>query len=311
MQFFHLSDIVGLDVRGKDRTTFLNNLCTQNLKNLKFGECRELFLTDVKGKVQAHGFVTALDESLLLSLINPDAERICSHLDRYIIREDVEIANLGSNLAWYLMDGALQDTQPNSESSAGGTSARYGKEMIGSERDCIDAHSWMLPGFGGECRVIAVEISREAKFHECLAERGWEQGSPEDFELNRIQLGFPWFGIDFDETNLPQEIDRDARTIAFDKGCYLGQETVARLDALGQIQKKLCRVRIRPMTLGDLASQRKEVVLEDKTIGELRSTAWNRLEQVFEGFAWLRRGYFEGGTILREVDRVIEVVPLS
>jgi len=55
----------------------------------------------------------------------------------------------------------------------------------------------------------------------------------------RIEAGTPVFGRDVTEKNLPQEIGRDAQAINFVKGCYLGQETVARLDALGHVNQIL------------------------------------------------------------------------
>jgi folate-binding protein YgfZ len=59
------------------------------------------------------------------------------------------------------------------------------------------------------------------------------------FDVLRIEAGTPVFGRDVNADNLPQEINRDARAINFVKGCYLGQETVARLDALGHVNKIL------------------------------------------------------------------------
>jgi folate-binding protein YgfZ len=61
----------------------------------------------------------------------------------------------------------------------------------------------------------------------------------EEFESLRIAAGTPASGRDVTEKNLPQEIDRDQRAIHFTKGCYLGQETVARLDALGHVNRML------------------------------------------------------------------------
>ena len=56
---------------------------------------------------------------------------------------------------------------------------------------------------------------------------------PEAAEVTRIEAGVPLFGCDITEDNLPQEIGRNKQAISFTKGCYLGQETVARIDALG------------------------------------------------------------------------------
>ena len=65
----------------------------------------------------------------------------------------------------------------------------------------------------------------------------------------RIEHGWPIYGLDFSDANLPQEIARDPYAISFTKGCYLGQETVARLDALGQVQKKMVLLQISGDTL--------------------------------------------------------------
>ena len=66
------------------------------------------------------------------------------------------------------------------------------------------------------------------------------------FETARIEAGTPLYGRDITAENLPQEIDRDRLAISFTKGCYLGQETVARIDALGHVNRllrlvKFCR----------------------------------------------------------------------
>src|SRR4029453_1620592 len=58
-------------------------------------------------------------------------------------------------------------------------------------------------------------------------------------ETARIEAGFPLFGRDITDDNLPQEVGRDAKAISFTKGCYLGQETVARIDALGHVNRSL------------------------------------------------------------------------
>ena len=62
----------------------------------------------------------------------------------------------------------------------------------------------------------------------------------------RIEAGTPVFGREVTERNLPQEVGRDDRAINFVKGCYLGQETVARIDALGHVNQLLRGLRLEP-----------------------------------------------------------------
>src|SRR5262249_54396005 len=78
-----------------------------------------------------------------------------------------------------------------------------------------------------------------AALEEILTAAGAPSGiskiDPMTLEAMRIEAGTPVFGKDITEKNLPQEIGRDSQTISFVKGCYLGQETVARIDALGHV----------------------------------------------------------------------------
>ena len=76
-----------------------------------------------------------------------------------------------------------------------------------------------------------------------LTAAGARRVGPAAFEVRRIESGFPFYGRDISEKNLPQEVDRDRRAISFTKGCYLGQETVARIDALGHVNRTLVGLR--------------------------------------------------------------------
>src|SRR5262249_26372532 len=85
-----------------------------------------------------------------------------------------------------------------------------------------------LPGF-----TLVGERSAATGVQECLERYGQSAGlvaiDAESFEVLRIEAGTPVFGKDITDKNLPQEIGRDDRAISFVKGCYLGQETVARI----------------------------------------------------------------------------------
>ena len=91
--------------------------------------------------------------------------------------------------------------------------------------------------------TIIGDFAIAASFKENILAAGHEAGlveaGPEAFEVLRIEAGTPVFGKDITDKSLPQEINRDSRAISFVKGCYLGQETVARLDALGHVNQLL------------------------------------------------------------------------
>ena len=87
----------------------------------------------------------------------------------------------------------------------------------------------------------------------------------EAFEAARIESGFPLFGLDFDERNFPQEVGRDRQAISFTKGCYAGQEIVARTENLGKSRRRLMRYEAdhAGLSVGDTLSS------ADRAIGEI------------------------------------------
>lgn len=88
---------------------------------------------------------------------------------------------------------------------------------------------------------------------------GWKL---DQFHAGRIAAGYPWHGVNFNADNLPQTA-RDAVAINFRKGCYLGRETVARIDAMGHVNRVLCGV------ASDLAAGNRACWRRAKRWGEL------------------------------------------
>ncbi len=109
--------------------------------------------------------------------------------------------------------------------------------------------------------------------------------------------------LKIDETNLPQEVGRDTEAISFVKGCYLGQETVARIDALGHVNRMLVGVELAggEMHPGD------EFLVEQKPVGRLTSVAVSPRTGKAIGLATVKRGFHECGTVLSSAHGTVEV----
>jgi folate-binding protein YgfZ len=111
-------------------------------------------------------------------------------------------------------------------------------ELGGTSVRLIRESPTVLPGFtliGEKAAGPSVRETLKRK----AADRDLVEVDPASMEILRIEAGTPVFGKDITEKNLPQEIGRDDRAISFIKGCYLGQETVARIDALGHVNQFL------------------------------------------------------------------------
>lgn len=256
---------------GGDRATFLHNLCTADIKAMKVGEAREAFFTNVKGHVLAHALIYCLNDSLDVLVFQQDASELASHVDRYLIREDVQI-NAESLRPVLLVGQTNNDPAP-----------RWLRFPL------VTGFAWIDP-------------TGEVQPAETL---GYAVGDHSQFTAVRVASGWPLADVDFAEGTLPQELSRDAAAISFTKGCYLGQETVARLDALGRVNKQL--VRVRRQGAGELT---KDMPLIDgeKTVGTLTSVA--KLGETYAALAMVRRGSNASGARLQTSagDVVVEAV---
>jgi folate-binding protein YgfZ len=125
-----------------------------------------------------------------------------------------------------------------------------------------------VPGF-----EIFIQAEHTAAFGDRLAEAGTVPGGLAAFEIARVEAGRPEWGIDMDDNTIPQEANFDELgAISYTKGCYTGQETVARVHFRGHVNRHLRGLRLPVGT--ELPAYRTELVDdEEKAVGDIRSTA--------------------------------------
>lgn len=272
---FRLSAATVLDIVGNDAAAILHNLTTNEIKSLELGCGCESFITDVRGKMLAHVFVFRTSDGYRLIGAPGQADVIAGHADRYTIREDAKPVDLSADQSVFVIapdaPAPLRDETDWGQASA----SSYDVDWLGNQT------------------IILVTDSAEA-IEQVVASMGQAIGNDQQFHQARTLAGFPWFGIDLSEKNLPQEANRIEQSISFTKGCYLGQETVARLDALGKVQKQLVRWQIEWQTAGQIPVPGSEVTAEGKVVGRLTSVTKTGDETaVAIGIA--RRTHFEPG----------------
>ena len=289
---YQLDHISVVDVSGTDAGAIVHNLTTNEVRSLNDGEGRESFITDVRGKTLGH--VGLFRQGSFLRLIGPagQSEAIRSHVDRYTIREDATAEIRDDQWVAFVLAPELAQ-QCGLWLTEGVALKSYALPREAGEIICYGVR-WLGEGTVVLCLPIkqaklAVEIVRgQANADADLTDL--RLAGEQAFHSERVIAGFPWFGVDLDDTNLPQEADRDGETISFTKGCYLGQETVARLDALGQVQKKLVRWKI----TGGVPEAGTSLLADDKKVARLTSIANTESHDVVAlGFA--RRSHFDAG----------------
>ncbi len=285
---------------GCDARSFLNKFCTSDLKNLPVGQAQELMLLNPKGQVLAWGAALGADPGLHLLLSGLTAEQAIQHLDAYLFSEDVRMTawevtpwlappavqehmgqehrgqkTMGQKTMGQLTPLLSQQQQtptacaaPSGEplaadkptvwAAAGGANVIFAPTSLSPEQ----LETWWQTHFPHEPRVIEQDPLQAAQTY-----NRW-----------RIQQRVPLVGQDTAATSLAQELLRDAWAISFTKGCYLGQETVARLDAMGHVNWNLRRLQLQsawPTEQSCSATAQPSAAvalwLDDQAVGQLTS----------------------------------------
>jgi len=307
LEGFSIGPLTVLELTGADRNKILNNLCTQDLRSLPSGQSKESFMLDVKGRTISHGSVACLDSRTLWISSPGQAHRLVPHIDRYIIREDAMVRDVSDVFLPYL----LRPESPWIQTHLA--------ELL-ETKECSEvfdkqAISILVPWLGpGTLLVLAMpgthspQIAQLSRVCHPSQTPNLQTHDGSAWETLRIKNFWPWYGVDIDERNLPQEIGIDARAISFNKGCYLGQETVARLDALGQVQKKLVLVEMSTDS-GWKFSGPTELMMSGKSVGTVTSASQSDTIEngrgLWIGLAMLRRGYMEPGSQFATDDGVV------
>ncbi len=281
--------------QGADRCKVFNNLCTQDLRKLEDGQALETFVTDVKGRTFGHGIAMSVNGEAFFVTVPEQGAKIVPHFDRYIIREDAVLTDMSNDFRFWLF--------PDRRSAARAFAIEIEEVPAPLSSTSIDweGHRILLmsaPWIGPEsivalvptaCNPVAIieRLGGELVQSDMIERKGWE--------LARIDTFWPWYGIDLDDRHLPQEIDRDKSAISFNKGCYLGQETIARLDMLGKIQKKLVKLAVETF---ECPSATTLVFADDKEVGSICSAALEPASGHFLALAFIKRSHFQVGQVL-------------
>ena len=239
---FDLSDRTLVELSGSDRVRFLHSFCTNDVKRLTAGTGCEAFVPNVKGRVIGHVWIDATESSLWLDADPGSAERLVPHLERYVINEDVTIADRSTDWAELLVTGP---EAADRLMRLGIDVSRLGNlEHILAELRGVPARvrRWDVGPHRGYALFVARD--RAADCWQSLREAGVHPAGSDTWTALRIEAGLPVFGIDISDENLAQEVGRTKTAISFNKGCYLGQEPIARIDAIGHVNRELRSLRV-------------------------------------------------------------------
>ena len=268
-----------LRVTGEDRLRFINGLVTCDLRQLDPGSGTYGFFTTQQGRILSDATIWALETELDLELPPGRGEVVAAHALRYRVADRVDIEP-ARELAEMLIAG------PQVEDLA------------------ADALHTQLPETAwGRFRFGTVDVLREerigvaavrvrgavdavAEIRERMEVLGAVRSATGALETLRVERGIPKFAVDFTEESLPQETGLESQAVSYTKGCYLGQEIVARVHYRGRVNR-LVRGLVAETEGGLEAGQ--DVLLDGESVGRVSTAAFSPALGAPAGLAMLHR----------------------
>lgn len=237
--FFARRDDRGrLRLTGRDRQSFLQGMVSNDVARLSPGEGCYAFLLDATGHVLSDARVLCAPDYLLLDVEPGLAPFVAETLERYLIMEKCRIADVTGETRQLFLGGRRASSvlhELGIGDTIGWTEGRNTVVTIGDDALLVAA-TRLVPGSGfdayGPPAALDVLAAR-------LAGNGAEEKNDQFLDALRIEAGVPRFGADMDARTLAPETGEEARAINYKKGCYIGQEIVARIDARGHTNRTL------------------------------------------------------------------------
>jgi folate-binding protein YgfZ len=285
-------------VSGSEAVLFLNGLITNDMKTLAMDSWMPAVFPNVQGRLIAAVRIIHRHDGFLIDTESLSLETVTKLLERFTLAGDFRLKDL--------------TTETTMLSVQGGNAAAVIHQVLGVEAAMVargQAATAPLEN-GSEVTVIRATHTGEDGFDVfadaqngpalfgLLVQAGAQPLSPEAAETLRIEAGIPRFGIDMDETKVVTETNLDD-AVSFTKGCYIGQEIIARIKYRGHVAKKLTGVQLDQEPA--IESGAKIFSADEKEIGSITSaTISPRLRQTI-ALAYVKYDYLEPGTKVKVV----------
>lgn len=295
--FIDFSDRGRLCLIGNDRQAFINGQVTNNVKDLPAGQGCYTALVNAKGKMTSDLNIFVLADEVLLDFEPGLAAKVSERLEKFIIADDVQIvdASISYGLLCAFGPKAIEKCEPL------GWRAPAKPFEIALQGDVYVAQTLRLGSPG-------IDIFYPLNSDDIAAKKlQLEFASIEAFETVRIERGIPRFGVDMDENTLaPEALGENA--ISYSKGCYIGQEVIARIRTYGQVAKALRGLRFEP---GAQVPKPGEKILHDgKEVGWITSAVLSPKYQCPVALGYVRKECNQIGARLDVSGAAAEIVNL-
>jgi folate-binding protein YgfZ len=276
-------------VWGKEAVQFLNGLITNDVA--KLGDDAQMLAAfpNAQGRLLAIVRVMRKGEKFFFETEEATHEKVFQNLFRFIFAGDFFVEDL---------------------------SDQYRSFLIFSSQFVVDSsESLVFDGQGS--RLYFIPVRGDEKLLKALADIGAVEISDELYEVLRIENGVPKYGVDMDETTIVPELGLEG-LISYNKGCYIGQEIIARIHFRGHVAKQLTGLIFSgtatepPASAGGVFTGTEIKSLDDKNAGRITSVTYSpKLEKTI-ALGYVRYDYLADGTELKadSIDVKVKTLPM-
>ena len=301
---FDTSAAAKLVLTGPDAPRLVHNICTNDVQNLPLGGGCEAYFCDARAKALFVAWVyhvkLGADHALWLETTAGRGPELAKHLDRFLISEAVEIADVTADYAQFHLAGAdakavletaLADDFP------GLAPFQHVERTFGQAATCsVRARSLLGgPGYDLVCLTARADGVRRM-----LTAAGAAPGTAAEFEVRRIEAGTPVYGPDIDGSRFVMEVADAPRAVSYAKGCFPGQEPIVMArDRAGRVNRGFVRLRVEG---ADALVPGTKLVAGGAEVGVVTSAAVSpRVGSVAVGYA--RWDHLAAGTVFDAAGR--------
>jgi folate-binding protein YgfZ len=227
-----------LRIKGKDRVRYLHNMLSNDIKSLRSGSgCYATLLTH-KGQMESDLYVYAQEESLLLECPPAGKGRAYTTLCKYIVSDDVQVEDLASDVCMLSLQGpsAREEMERTVGASLLELDRLHHRSVTGPGGAWIVVHRDRTGCDGYDLWLPPADLSEVWK--RWTETTGIVPVGHRALNWLRTEAGIPWFGVDMSDRNLPMEMSLSS-ALSLTKGCYRGQEIVARVHYRGHLDRGL------------------------------------------------------------------------
>jgi len=280
-------------VGGSEAVQFLNGLVTNDVKTLAEGSWMQAALPNVQGRLLASVRVLHRADGFLFDTEAATREVLLKTFGRFTLAGDFRVTDLTEETATLSMQGAR--AAEIVESLFGKEASRVGRGRVfetlwqGESLSLIRATHTGEDGFD-----LFMNASQAEALRETLINAGAQVVGAEALEILRVEAGLTRFGVDVDETNVVLEAGLD-EAVSFTKGCYIGQEIIARIHWRGHVAKRLAGLKLDDES-ASVKKDDKVRTADGKEIGRVTSAVFSPRLNRMVALSIIKYDYLADGT---------------